>query len=71
MSKVGNRKGIKDQEGLKIDVKLVKSEENKADVITRIPKKWLLTPLYVNTVGYLDVTESEVQKIHDICHFGE
>jgi len=63
-------KELKDQEKLDIEVKLVKSGQNKADVMTRIPKKWLDVTKPVNVICHLDVTKNEIKEVHEICHFG-
>lgn len=63
-------KDILSDEMMKIDVKWVRSTENKADKLTRIPSKWLLRRGKQNEESVETVTAIDIKKIHDKCHFG-
>ena len=39
--RVGTFKALLDEYGLTVDVKFVRSENNRADVLTRVPQRWL------------------------------
>ena len=51
--------------GLTLTVKLVKSEENKADTVTRVRKRWLVPEMGVGCAAL-----EEVKKMHDEHHMG-
>ena len=52
---------------LDVAVELVKSEQNKSDIMTRVPKKWLSSVRSMNAIGYADVPLNDMKLIHDIC----
>jgi len=54
---------IIEEEDLKISLQLIRSSENKADVLTRVPVKWLLE----KTSEY---SFNDIKVIHDRSHFG-
>jgi transposase InsO family protein len=54
----------KDQYGLKVDVVFVRSEQNKADRLTRVPKIWLRPDLTENATTRL------IREVHAKHHFG-
>ncbi len=66
------------QEGLKISIKLVPSAENRADILTRVPKDWLkgTTPdpkdqmMAAVHVGTSRISLADIRAVHDRCHFG-
>ena len=67
-------KEIIDQEELEIQVVFVRSSENRADTLTRVPKSWLVQPKKDDTVvaccaGQF-VSLADIQAIHDRCHMG-
>ena len=54
-----------------IEVRLVKSEENLADVLTRVPKKWLKPTVAVISVGCVGSYSIEaLRDLHDTHHLG-
>jgi len=53
-----------------VAVELVKLEQNKSDIMTRVPKKSLSAVRSVNAIGCADVPLNDIKMIHDICHFG-
>ena len=56
---------------LYIEVILVKSEANLADVLTRVPKKWLKPQTPVVSVGFVDRYSVEaLRDLHDTNHLG-
>jgi transposase InsO family protein len=70
-----------DEWELNISPRLVKSVENKADRLTRVPKSWLSPAFSVAAVGDAgevssspqpeEVSPSErISKVHDVTHFG-
>ena len=64
---------IIDQENLEISVQFVRSSENVADPLTRVPKIWLSGPKVANTVAgsaIANVGLDDVRAIHEKCHFG-
>lgn len=53
--------------GLVVEVELVQSSRNKADVMTRVDKKWMRRSEFVNVcVGSMD----DLMKLHEQHHFG-
>lgn len=51
-----------------MDVKFIPSTENKADLLTRVPKKWLNSEREHLVCGAADtVTPEEVNNIHETC----
>ena len=65
---------LKVQENLEVQVQLVKSEENKADSLTRVPKNWLglqaKNETQCSMVATGNTISDEVKRIHDQHHFG-
>lgn len=60
------------QEGLDITVELVKSTENKADALTRVPKKWIIKERNTS-MGAMATMKSHydsISEIHKQNHFG-
>lgn len=60
---------------LNLTVKLVKSHENMADMLTRVPQKWLVQEKQLNkeicVVGvHNDTTDMNVKSVHELCHAG-
>ena len=60
---------------LEIDIKLVPSEHNKADRLTRVPREWVKNEKIVKTgICFSANVECEreiiVQQIHNLAHFG-
>jgi transposase InsO family protein len=53
------------QEGLILSVKLVKSRDNKADELTRIPSTWDMS-----LGSRASPSFQNIKEIHDRCHFG-
>ena len=59
---------IVEEYNLEMDVKFVPSTENKADLLTRVPKKWLNSEREHLVCGAADtVTPEEVNNIHETC----
>ena len=61
------------QENLTITVRQVKSEENRADVLTRVPKDWLKCVVSNPCVAIASETRISVKRLralHGIHHFG-
>ena len=58
--RLGILKTLIQELGLTFTVKLVKSEENKADVLTRVRKRWLVPEMGVGCAAL-----EEVKKMHD------
>ena len=71
-----------DELQLTVSIELVPTEKNKADGLTRVPKKWLDwvkreertggTPGRVGNVndGMRDSKAAEIKRVHELCHFG-
>ena len=62
------------EEQLDIDVRLVRSADNLADRLTRVPKswwqkRWLAVPAITVTTAPVP-TLQDIRAIHDRCHFG-
>ncbi len=62
------------QEGMEITVEKVRSSDNKADSLTRVPKRWLGANASCDAAALVgaavnDVTEA-IRRIHDIHHLG-
>lgn len=55
-------------ENLNVDVQWVKSQDNKADRLTRVPTKWLKCD--ENAASGCVATIHDVRDIHNKCHFG-
>lgn len=56
---------------LQVELRLVKSEENLADALTRVPKKWLKPAVEVMSVGCVDLYSIEaLRDLHDSHHLG-
>ena len=60
---------IIDGEGLSVVVKWVRSENNKADCLTRVPAAWLRRRPKVLSAAVIAL-EEDVKTIHEISHFG-
>ena len=65
LRRLGILKTLIQELGLTLTVKLVKSEENKADALTRIRKLWLVPEMGVRCAAL-----EEVKKMHDKHHMG-
>ena len=63
--RLGILKTLIQELGLTLTVKLVKSEENKADALTRVRKRWLVPEMGVERAAL-----EEVKKMHDEHHMG-
>ena len=65
---------LKEQENLKVTVEQVPSKENKADLLTRVPKKWFTTKVIAGAqlaaIKVDEVAKHEVEQIHGKHHFG-
>lgn len=60
---------IVDDYKLQLDVKFVRSEENKADALTRVPQRWLTMVKEGQICGAVrteDIPASEIIRIHEI-----
>ena len=56
---------------LHVEVILVRSEANLADVLTRVPKKWLKPQAQVASVGYVGgYSVGAIRDLHDTNHLG-
>ena len=58
---------ILEEEKLSVTISLVTSEENLADEMTRVPKKWLAIS---ESEMSASIAIEEVRDIHNRCHFG-
>ena len=68
-------KEIIEQENLKISIQFVRSSENLADQLTRVPKSWLSPQTDDEVVAASALTAGkatidDVRVIHERCHFG-
>lgn len=74
-------KEIIEVEGLDVSVEYVRSAENLADSLTRVPRAWLKEPIRTmgtsaaGIKGHTDSQEGkasfmDIRKIHERCHFG-
>ena len=63
--RLGILKSLIDELGLQVTVRLVKSEANKADALTRIRKRWLMSGPDVGCVGV-----DQVEEMHKEHHMG-
>ena len=59
-----------DENGLDIQIQLVKSEENKADELTRVPRKWLNKNQCSINVLVSDKITDKLRNLHDTHHLG-
>lgn len=64
--RLGVLKSLVEELGLRLDVKLVRSAENKADALTRVWKKWLAQEKEDTAC----MTVDEVRDLHDSHHMG-
>lgn len=56
---------------LSVEIVLVRSEENIADALTRVPKRWLKPPVAVLSVGCVSSYSIEaIRDLHDTHHLG-
>lgn len=57
--------------GLTLEISLVKSEENKADELTRVSRKWLAKRICcVNVIVSEENIIDKLPKLHDTHHLG-
>ena len=64
-------KQVMDEEKISISVTLIRSEENKADALTRVPKKWLAKrKSKILPQAAALVTTDDIAAIHNRSHFG-
>lgn len=64
-------KEIINEYDMNVTVKWVKSVENKADVLTRVPQKWLKSKICAASVHNNPViSDSEIKNVHEECHLG-
>ena len=64
---------LKHQEGLQVNVELVRSAENKADGLTRVPRKWITVKEVAAAAAVGQIIKPTVKDIIDIHqknHFG-
>lgn len=65
---------IVEQENLEIQIVLVRSSDNLADTLTRIPKSWLMgsknDEVAVASSASQMVDLSDIKTIHERCHMG-
>ena len=66
--RLGIFKSLIDELQLRVEVRLVKSSENKADVLTRVWKKWLVNTSEQEDTASMSVEETK--QIHDQHHMG-
>ncbi len=55
---------------LRLNVLLVRSCENKADLLTRVPKKWLNQSASLGCFSRHSQREDIINEVHGIAHFG-
>ena len=65
--RLGIFKNLVEELGLQVTVRLVKSEVNKADALTRIRKRWLMSEQGVGCVG---MNQKQLQEMHREHHMG-
>ena len=60
------------EEKLNVQIELVPSARNRADVLTRVPVKWLrkVHPDKSMACAAYVITDDDIKEVHDICHFG-
>ena len=63
--RLGTLQALIEELGLTVSIKLVKSEKNKADALTRVRRKWLIDDKSVGCVA-----AEEVKELHDRHHMG-
>jgi transposase InsO family protein len=56
--------------GLNVEMKLVKSEHNVADALTRVPKSWLGTKVCAAVEAGQQYSVQDIRDLHDTNHFG-
>lgn len=56
--------------GLKVTVTLVKTYENKADILTRVPQRWLASPAVCAAAVKVELPTSLVKESHEEHHLG-
>ena len=56
--------------GVAVSTRLVKSAENKADKMTRVPVAWHEKPVCMSAVSSEASRWAELKKVHDETHFG-
>ena len=65
---------IVETEELSLSVELVPSKLNRADMLTRVPSKWMTSLRSVSCVSVIGeaspVSPEEVKRVHDLNHFG-
>ena len=65
--RLGIFKSLVEELGLQVTVRLVKSEANKADGLTRIRKKWLMTD---RSLACLGLDHEQLKEMHSKHHMG-
>lgn len=63
-------RAIVEEESLDVEVELVRSSNNKADQLTRVPARWLQREKNDEAVPVSLVTLGDVANLHKDCHFG-
>ena len=59
------------QEELQVTIQHVRSQDNRADPLTRVPRTWAKKNVGVAApASVVHVTLADVRQIHDRCHFG-
>ena len=66
---LGVLRSMTDELGLSVSVELVKSESNKADVLTMVKRGWLVQADEWST-GDMRITVDEIKLMHDRHHMG-
>ena len=69
--RLGTLKSIIQEFSLNIVVELIGSQKNKADVLTRVPGKWLKKSDNTNNINHTCcVSATEIRALHNEHHFG-
>ena len=68
-------KQVVQEEGITVSIRLIRSEENKADVLTRVPSNWLAVKkesIAASAIESVEQHESDdgLKKLHEIHHLG-
>ena len=68
--RLGIIQAVVEGESLVVDVDLVRSEDNKADELTRVPQRWLKDEKQSSDGLVAGFSLHDVERIHNTCHFG-
>jgi ribonuclease HI len=63
-------KDVIDECKLKVSISYVRSNFNKADELTRVPKRWLVSQEFIAGVAVSNVSPREIKEIHNQLHAG-